>query len=66
MIVYHHIRQLAVEEFFPKRLDFPGKRQKWISFVFTLFPRHIKIKSLFKYKSVCVAEWLRLQASVLL
>ena len=27
MIVYHHIRQLMVQEFSPKGSDFPGKRQ---------------------------------------
>ena len=34
------------------------------SFVFTLLPKHIKIKSSLKYKSV--AEWLSFQVSVLL
>ena len=28
MTVCHHIRQLVVQEFFPKRSDFAGKRQK--------------------------------------
>ena len=34
MSVYHHIRQLAVQEFFLTRSDFPGKRQKLIFFCF--------------------------------
>ena len=34
MSVYHHIRQLVVQEFFLTRSDFPGKRQKLILFVF--------------------------------
>ena len=34
------------------RSDFPGKRRNWISSVFTLLPKHIKIKLRFKYKSV--------------
>ena len=34
MIVYHHIRQLVVPDFFPKRSDFPGKRQKLDFFCF--------------------------------
>ena len=50
MSVYHHIRQLVVQEFFLKRSDFPGKRQNWISFVFTLLRKRIKVKV--KYKSV--------------
>ena len=53
MIVYHHTRQLVVQEFFPERSDFPGKQQNWISSVFTVLPKHVKIKSLLKYKSVC-------------
>ena len=51
MRVYHHIRQLVVQEFFPTRSDFPGKRQKF--FFFNVLPKHIKIKSSLKYKSVC-------------
>ena len=27
--------------------------KNWISFVFTVLPKHIKIKLLFKYKSGC-------------
>ena len=53
MIVYHHIRQLVVQDFFPKRSDFLGKRQKLDSFVFHMLPKHIKIKLNIKYKSVC-------------
>ena len=34
MIVYHHIRHLVVQEFFSKRSDFPGKRQKLDFFCF--------------------------------
>ena len=34
MSVYHHIKQLVVQDFFPKRSDFPGKRQKLNSFCF--------------------------------
>ena len=39
MSVYHHIRQLVVEEFFSKN------DKNWFSFVFTVLPKHIKIKS---------------------
>ena len=53
MNVYHHIRQLVVKEFFPTRYDFPGKQQKLFSFVFTMLPKHIKIKSPLNYDSVC-------------
>ena len=35
MSVYHHIRQLVVQEyFFLTRSDFPGKQQKLIFFSF--------------------------------
>ena len=51
MIVYHHIRQLIVQEFFQKRSDFPGKGQK-LEFFFTVLPKQITIKSLFHYRSV--------------
>ena len=34
MSVYHHIRQLVVQEFFLTRSDFPGKRQKLFFFCF--------------------------------
>ena len=34
MSVYHHIRQLVVQEFFPTRSDFPGQRQKLVFFCF--------------------------------
>ena len=30
MSVYHHIRQLVIQEFFPTRSDFPGKREKLV------------------------------------
>ena len=53
MSVYHHIRQLQVQEFFPTRSDFPGKRQKLVFFCFIVLPRRNKIKSPIKYKSVC-------------
>ena len=36
MIVYHHIRQLVAQDFFPKKSEFLGKRQNWICFVFTM------------------------------
>ena len=50
--VYHHIRQLVVQEFFLTRSGFPVKQQKIaFYFVFTLLPKHIK--SLLKCKSVC-------------
>ena len=39
--------------FFPTRSDFPGKPQKSASLVFTILPKHIKIKSPLKYESVC-------------
>ena len=55
MSVYHHIKQSMVQEFFQTRSDFLGKRQKlvWFSFVFTVLPKHIKIKLSLKYKSMC-------------
>ena len=34
MSVYYHIRQLVVQEFFPTRSDFPGKRQNLGLFLF--------------------------------
>ena len=53
MSVYHHIRQLVVQEFFPTRSAFPGKRQKLVFFCFHRVTKLIKIKSPLKYKSVC-------------
>ena len=34
MSVYHHIRQLVVQEFFPTKSDFSGQRQKLVFFCF--------------------------------
>ena len=34
MSVYHHITQLVVQEYFPRRSDFPGQRQKLVFFCF--------------------------------
>ena len=62
--VYHRIRQLVVNEFFQQGLIFLENDKNCFPFVFTVLPKHIKIKSPLKYKSV--AEWLSLQASVLL
>ena len=53
MSVHYHIKQLVIKGFFPTRFDFPGKRQKLVFFCFTVLPKHIKIKSPLKYKSVC-------------
>ena len=53
MSVYHQIRQLVVKEFFPTRYDFLENDKNWFSFVFTMLPKHIKIKSPLKYDSVC-------------
>ena len=39
MSVYHHIRQLVVQEFFLTRFDFSGKQQK---LVFVWFHRVTK------------------------
>ena len=66
MSVYHHIRQLVVQDFFQQGLIFLENHKNWFSFVFTMLPKHIKIKSPLKYKSVCVAERLSLQVSALL
>ena len=51
MSVYHHIRQLR--NFDQQGLIFPENDKKWFSFVFTVFLKHIKIESPFKYDSVC-------------
>ena len=53
MSVYHHIRQLVVQEFFPTRSDFPGQRQKLVFFCFDRVIKTHKIKSPLIYKSVC-------------
>ena len=53
MTVYHHIRQLVLQECFQKGLIFLENDKKWISFVFTVLPKHMKIKSLLKWKLVC-------------
>ena len=47
-------------------LIFLENDKNWFSFVFTVLPKHIKIKSQFKYISQFVAEWLSLQVSILL
>ena len=52
MSMHYHIKQWLVQEYFSKRSDFSGKRQKLDSFVFTVLQTHIKIKSLYEYKSV--------------
>ena len=51
--VCHHIRQLVVQEFLQKGLIIFLGKTEFNSFVFTVLPVHIKIKSLLKYKSVC-------------
>ena len=57
MSVYHHIRQLVIQEFFVQQgLIFLENDKNWFSFVFTVLPKHIKIKSPLKYKSVCCRE----------
>ena len=53
MSVYHHIRQLVVKELFQQGLIFLENDKNWFSFVFTVLPKHIKIKSPFNYDSVC-------------
>ena len=53
MSVYHHIRQLVVQEFFPTRSDFLGKRQKLVFFGFHRVTKTHQDKSLLKYRSVC-------------
>ena len=53
MSVYHHIRQLVVQEFFPTRSDFPGKQQKLIFFRFHRVNKTHQVKPPLKYKSVC-------------
>ena len=42
-----------VQEFFQQGLIFLESDKNWFSFVFTVLPKHIKIKSPLKYKSVC-------------
>ena len=53
MSVYHHIRQLVELEYFQQGLIFLENDKNWFSFNFTVLPKHIKIKSPPKYKSVC-------------
>ena len=54
MSVYHHIRQLVAQKFFfQQSLIFLENDKNWFSYVFTMLPKHIKIKSSLKYKSVC-------------
>ena len=53
MSVYHHIRQLVIRELFKQGLIFLENNKNWFSFVFTVLPKHIKIKSQLKYDSVC-------------
>ena len=53
MSVYHHIRQLVVKEFFQQGMIFLENDKNWFSFVFTVLPKHNKIKSPLKYDSVC-------------
>ena len=52
MSVYHHIRQLVVKDFFQQCMIFLENDKNWLSFVFTVLPKHIKIKSPLK-DSVC-------------
>ena len=42
-----------IQEFFPKRSDFPEDDKNWISFVFTVLPKHTEMKLPLKCKSVC-------------
>ena len=53
-----------VWEFFPKKFDFPGKRQKLDSFVFNALSKHIMIKLHLEY--VSVAELFSRTVSVLI
>ena len=54
MSVYHHIRQLVVQEFFLTRSNFPGKWQTLIFFCFhSVTKTHQDKKSPLKYKSMC-------------
>ena len=64
MSVYHHIRG-GTEIFFQQGLIFLESDKNWLSFVFTVLPKHIKIKSQLKCISQFVAEWLSLQVSIL-
>ena len=64
MRVYHHIRQLVIQEFFPKTSDFPGKRQKVDFFSFHLVTKTHQDKIAWQNTCQCVAEWLRPQVSV--
>ena len=53
MIVYHHIKQLMVQEYFSKRSDFPGKEQKLDFFCFHRVTKTHQDKIVVNYKSVC-------------
>ena len=54
MSVHHHIRQLVLQELSSKKALFSWKTTKTgFFFLFTVLPKHIKIKSLLMYKSVC-------------
>ena len=56
MIMYHHIRQLVVQEFLPKRSDFPGKRQRLDFFCFRRVTNTHQDKSHISNVSQCVAK----------
>ena len=66
MSVCHHIEQLAVQEFFPKRSGFPGKRQKLDFFCLHRVTNTHQNKIASSKISQIVAEWLSLDVSVLL
>ena len=53
MSVYHHIRQLVVQKNFFNKVWFFWKTTNIDFLLFSVLPRHIKIKSPFKYKSIC-------------
>ena len=52
MNLCHHIRHMVVKELFKQSLIFLETKNRF-SFVFTVLPKHIKIKPLLKYDSVC-------------
>ena len=66
MSVYHHIRQLAVKEFFQTRSDFPRKLQKLVFICFHRVTKTHQDKIAALNTIQCVSEWLSLQNSVLL
>ena len=53
MSLYHHIRHLVVQDFFLKGLNFLENNKNWVSLVFTMLAKHIKINRFFNHKSVC-------------